>query len=532
MPKDLPDAYCRFKRLDTMRICIIRPPSVTTLEGMGDDAVAPIGIAYLAAAMEQCGHIVQVVDGAGEALGRYYPAEDIPEILRHGLTDEELISRIDPETQIIGVSCMFSLEWLTTRGLIDKIGVAFPQATLVVGGEHITAVPEYSMETCASIDYAVLGEGEATLAELVDVIAREGDPSGILGICYRKEGKVLRSQARKRIKQLETIARPAWHLLPIDNYLDKRVMSGVDLGRSMPIMASRGCPYRCSFCSNAQMWGTTWVSRSPQEVFDEINDYRIKYKATNFDFYDLTMIVKRDWIIEFCKKVIEADIKITWQLPSGTRTDVIDAEITTLLYQSGCGFITYAPESGSQEMLKKIRKLITKDKMLRSMRSAVKSKLNVKASILLGFPGEKVSHVFESFYFIVQMAFAGIEDVSIFSFCPYPGSEFFNSLRDQGVLTLSDDYFRHLMRGTAALPGSSSRSYGEYSIRQLKFFCLFGTALFYAISFTRRPNRFFRLIWNVYYQTPKTRLQRVLVILRSRKAKVKQSQPQPLQVAG
>ncbi|MBI4040709.1 MAG: B12-binding domain-containing radical SAM protein [Deltaproteobacteria bacterium] len=502
-----------------MNICLIRPPSVTTLEGMGDDAVAPIGIAYLAATMEVCGHKVQVIDAPGEALGRYYSEKEIPEILCLGLTHEELIARIDPTSEVIGISCMFSLEWLTTRSLIKKIGDAFPEAIIVAGGEHITAVPEHSMETCPAITYAVLGEGEQIFADLVERIENKGDPTEVSGICYSKEGKILRGQFRKRIRELKTIPPPAWHLLPIDNYLDKHVMSGVDLGRSMPIMASRGCPYRCSFCSSPQMWGTTWMVRPPQEVFNEICDYRNRYRATNFDFYDLTMIIKRSWIIEFCNLVINSGIKITWQLPSGTRTDVIDAEITDLLYRSGCGFITYAPESGSKEMLKKIQKRISKKKMLKSMRSAVKSGLNVKASILLGFPGEKIRYVFESLLFIVQMALCGIEDISIFPFSPYPGSEFFNTLKKDGLIALDDDYYRHLMRGTAALPGANSLCYSEYSVRTLKFFCLFGTFLFYAISFLRRPNRFFQLWCNVLYQTPKTRLQRALVILRSRKRK-------------
>jgi len=86
--------------------------------------------------------------------------------------------------------------------------------------------------------------------------------------------------------------------------LDGGVMTGVNFGRSMPMLASRGCPYRCTFCSNPAMWGTLWRARDPHDVFDEMCDSMDRYGATNFDFYDLTAIVRREWIVEFCTIII------------------------------------------------------------------------------------------------------------------------------------------------------------------------------------------------------------------------------------
>ena len=98
----------------------------------------------------------------------------------------------------------------------------------------------------------------------------------------------------------------------------------------MPVMASRGCPYQCTFCSNPAMWTTRWIPRDPDLLLDEMQFYQKNYGAENFDFYDLTAIVKKSWIIDFCNKIEEREMKFTWQLPSGTRTEAIDGEVARL----------------------------------------------------------------------------------------------------------------------------------------------------------------------------------------------------------
>ncbi len=104
----------------------------------------------------------------------------------------------------------------------------------------------------------------------------------------------------------------------------------------MPLMATRGCPYRCTFCSNPVMYGTRWVARSPDHVLDEIQRYQDRYGATDFPFWDLTMVLKRDWVLDFCSKVEERGMEFTWQLPSGTRAEIVDHEVARALCRSGC----------------------------------------------------------------------------------------------------------------------------------------------------------------------------------------------------
>ena len=429
-------------------VVLIRPATITTAEAVGEDAAPPLGIAYIAACLRQTGHTVSVVDGLGEALDRYTPIQGLATGVRHGLTDEEVVARIEPDAEIIGVSIMFSLEWPFTRELVGRIRARFPRAFIVAGGEHITAVPEYSLDHCPALDCCVLGEGEQTMVDLVEAWVAGVDLSEVNGLCLRALGGHLRTQSRRRLRELGTIPRPAWDLVPIESYLGGGVMTGVNVGRSMPMLASRGCPYRCTFCSNPVMWGTLWRVREPQDVFDEMCDYVDRFGATNFDFYDLTAIVRRDWIVAFCNLIMAGGRQFTWQLPSGTRSEAIDQEVTRLLYESGCRYVNYAPESGSEEILERIKKRINKEKMLESMGWAIQNGISVKANFILGFPGEKLRHIWDTYRFIVSMGLIGMQDVSVFPFSPYPGSELFEFVRRRGAIVLNEQYFLSLSQYT------------------------------------------------------------------------------------
>ncbi len=502
------------------RVALIRPATITTADAVGEDAAPPLGVAYLASFLRQRGHVVSVVDGLGEALNRYTPIEGLATGMRHGLADEEIVERIDPDAEIIGVSIMFSLEWTFSRDLASKIRERFPHAFIVAGGEHITALPEFSLDDCAALDCCVLGEGEQTLADLIAALSAESDLRDVSGLCIRGDRVHVRTKPRDRLRELDEIPRPAWDLVPIEAYLDGGVMTGVNFGRSMPMLASRGCPYRCTFCSNPVMWGTLWRARDPGDVFAEMCDSMDRRGATNFDFYDLTAIVRREWIVEFCKLIIASGRTLTWQLPSGTRSEAIDSEVTRLLYESGCRYVNYAPESGSDEILERIKKRISKPKMLESMRGAVRNGINVKANFILGFPGERWRDVCGTYRFIVSMSLAGIQDVSVFPFSPYPGSALFEFVKTRGDVVLDDAYFLSLSQYTDP---RYTKSYCEnLSPMTLRLLCLFGMALFYFVSYLRRPTRFVQLVRAVFFKKePQTKLETALVRVLKKKKEIK-----------
>jgi radical SAM superfamily enzyme YgiQ (UPF0313 family) len=150
--------------------------------------------------------------------------------------------------------------------------------------------------------------------------------------------------------------------------------------------------------------------------------------------------------------------------------------------------------------------------MLESMRDAVRNNLGIKANIIIGFPGETYRHILESYLFIIQMAITGIDDVSVFSFSPYPGSELYEDLVRAGRITLNDE---HLYSLAQYADPTMITSYSEHiSDRNLRVMMLFGMALFYATSYGLRPLRFVKLMRNLYQRKPTTKLAVALERLR------------------
>ena len=478
-----------------MTVCLVRPPILVPDNNPIVQFTPPIGVAYVAGALRAEGIEVTVVDGLGEALDQRHEAEHDCHL--YGLHPEDLVAMVPRDARIIAISAAFTFEWPTCRDLIARLRAHTPKALLVAGGEHVTALPELSLEESA-LDVAVLGEGEETMVALATAyLSGDADLRAIEGIAFKEPGtsRVHVNERHARIRAVDEIPWPAWDLLPIEAYLDREMGFGVNRGRSMPVMASRGCPYQCTFCSSPRMWTTRWVARDPDRLLDELAHYQQTYAIENFDFYDLTAIVKKSWIVTFCARIRERGMRFTWQLPSGTRTEAIDSEVARLLFESGCRNLSYSPESGSASVLERIKKRIKVDRVIDSAAGSVRAGLNVKCNIMMGFPGESWREIGETFRFIVRLAWSGTHDLSIWAFSPYPGSELFDELESQGVLHIDDEYYDQLRSYADA---SRTTSFSEnISSRQLKAVRTIGTLLFYGVSWGRRPWRPFRSVWNV-----------------------------------
>ncbi len=485
-----------------MKICLIRPPILCPKSHPIVQMTPPIGLAYIAGALHAEGHNVTVIDGLAESFDTRHAWGD--DCYLYGLSLDEVMSRIDDNTDVIGISAAFTFEWPMCRDLIVQLRDRFPAAYLIGGGEHITALPEMSMRE-APMDAAVMGEGEETIVNLVRARSLpEFDPAAIEGIAYTgPDGDIIVNPRHNRIRNIDDIPRPAWGLLPIQEYLNRGYGFGVTRGRSMPVIASRGCPYQCTFCSNPLMWTTRWVARDVDTLLDELQHYKTVYGAENFDFYDLTAIVKKDWIVKFCSKVKERGMSFTWQLPSGTRSEAIDDEVARLLYESGCRNLSYAPESGSASVLTRIKKKIKLDGMLASLRGSVQAGVNVKINLMFGFPGETYGEIAQSFSFICKMAWAGGHDLSIWAFSPYPGSELFDELYSQGKLRMDEAYYDDLRSySDMSRTKSFSENIPSSTLKKLRWA---GTVLFYVVSWLRRPWRPFIMVRNVLRGTHESR---------------------------
>ncbi|MBU37796.1 MAG: radical SAM protein, partial [Anaerolineaceae bacterium] len=484
-----------------------RPPLLVTRNTLQGPITPPIGLASLAASLIQAGHQVTMVDALGEA-----PREVTPlfndTVLATGLIIPAIVERIPRTTDMIGVSAMFSQEWPYVRKLIEAIKITSPSAPIIGGGEHFTALPEFALRSCQDIDCCALGEGEEILIEAAERVQSGESMSDVGGLVFRDNGRITRNLPRQRIRQIDEIPWPAWDLAPIEQYLDHGLGYGVDRGRSMPIVATRGCPYECTFCSNPLMWTTRWLARKPELVLDEIGTYINKYDVTNIDFYDLTAIIKKDWIVAFCELILSRGLQFTWQLPSGTRSEAIDDEVAALLHAAGCRNLTYAPESGSPRILRRIKKRVDPDRMLHSMRGAVRNRLNIKTNTMIGFPDETRREVWETILYSLKMAWVGVHDTSISMFSPYPGSELFTELCERNKIRLNDEYFLSLASYTDITKTATWAN--NLSSAELGFLRLLGLAAFYGTQYLLRPWRLIGTLVNLLSDREESRLDKSL----------------------
>lgn len=493
-------------------VTLIRPPrvmprtTVTTSRG-----VPSIGIAYIAANLKKDGHQVMVIDAFGEALYKFTPIEHT-NLLVNGLSAEEIIERIPQNTEIIGISCMYSNEWLYTKRIIINIMGTFSGIPLIVGGEHVTADPEYVLSSCPGIHSCVLGEGETTVNELITAIKEKIPLRAIAGLCYSdSEGRFIRTALRKRIDDIDQIPWPSWEEIPLENYLREGFGMGSILGRNMPMVASRGCPFRCTFCSNQKMWQSKWIARDPKLVVEEMKQYVKRFKVDNFEFFDSTSIIKREWVMQFTDLLIQEQMNITWSMPSGTRIEVFDRALLNQLYKSGCQTLTCSPESGSRKTLERIKKSIDLNKVLQFIEDANKSNIHTKANIVIGFPSQKKREVWETFIFVLKIAWRGVRDVAIFPFVPYPGSELFYQLVREGKIKKETAQYEIFLSSNVYNEVTKMKSWSEHiSDRSIKLYTIGGMIIFYFIQFLVRPHRMVSMAYRIIRNKPSTMLERAL----------------------
>jgi len=484
-------------------VALIHLPTITAPRSLSYyGAIPPLGLAYLAASVLTAGGDsffykvdLNVIDGTGEAIDAYRPhPSDAGELLVQGLTLPQIVARIDPTTDLIGVSLMFLHQWPLCRELLGLLRRRAPAALIVAGGETPTAFWSELLEQSHALDLCVLGEGEATFTALLDALAAGESTADLPGLASRdSNGRPRRHRAAARIAadRIDRLPRPAWHLFPVTTYLDRNHGSGVDRGRSMPVLTSRGCPYQCTFCSSPTMWGTRYVRRDPSDVVDEIAELVDRFAITNVDLSDLTAMLTKDWMLQLADAVRARGLQITLQLPSGTRSEAVDAEAAAALYAAGVRNFCYAPESGSPETLRRIKKKVDLDALRASLRAAVDAGLTTHASLIIGLPSESPEDLLHTWRLALRLALDGCHSLAVIVFAPYPGSEEYQRLRAAGAIHLDDSYYYgSLLRSAGGL-----RSYNPHlGPRALFALQLAVLSSFFALSFARRPARIPQLL--------------------------------------
>lgn len=465
-------------------IRIIRTPYVFPKNHVSSITVVPdIGTAYINGTLKALGYDSKIIDAAGEGLDSRQVIKDT-ELAIAGISVDEILQKIPENTEYIGIQCMHSNRWVYDRHIIETLIKHFPKIKIVLGGEHVSATADMILRQIPEVSACVIGEGEETIEELLKALKEGTSLRKVAGIAFNDKGNVRFTERRKRKKNLDDIPLPSWDGVPIAKYLASH--SGVNslAKKSIPIIATRGCPYSCTFCTVPNMWESTWYARPPKEVVDEIESYVKNFGVEHIDFVDLTMVINKKWMKEFCQRLIDSKLGITWAIPIGTRTESLDQELLKMMRDSGLSRVLYSAESGSAATLKRIKKCLTLKKFEKVVRQTSQLGVCVKIAFIFGFPGQTLKEVFDSFILVNKLAFLGANDIVCLSFIPYPKTELFDQL---GVeYDYSDP--NNTIRLNNDIPNMQSWS-EHFGNRSLKFFVVFFTLYFYALQGLIRPKR-------------------------------------------
>jgi radical SAM superfamily enzyme YgiQ (UPF0313 family) len=482
-----------------LKVTLVRPPLLFAAGSIGNEIVPSIGLAYINGYLRKFGYEPTLIDGQGDNHNIVTSVPKYPGYLIQGMPIEQILLAIPPDTRIFGVTAMFSAEWPLTRDLINAIKAAHPLATIIAGGEHISAESEYCLKDCAGLDICVRGEGEHVFLEACESITDNLSLENVPSITYRNaDGEIIHSSAVTRMRDIDAIPWPYWPEGYLEKFWKNGKSFGVKTARDMPILMTRGCPYQCTFCSNKNMWTTRYVMRSIDDIVNEVVFYYKKYNVTSFQVYDLTAITKKKWFVELLNRLIELQLPVQWSFPSGTRSEVLDEEVLRLLKAVNTTYLCYAPESGSAEILKKIKKQIDLEKMILSIRMAKKLGLNVRTNFIIGFPDETRLDIFKTFVIALRCAFYGVDDIQPYLFNPYPGSQLFQECRELHNIKLSDAYFLTISRQNSDILSLNPVTFNTNIANwELAIYRLAITLTCYGISYLFFPKRILRTIKNL-----------------------------------
>ncbi|MFH1052994.1 MAG: radical SAM protein [Candidatus Woesearchaeota archaeon] len=308
----------------------------------------------------------------------------------------------------------------------------FPEAKVTVGGVHATFSTDEVIKN-KNIDIAVIGEGEITLAEILDKKNLE-DIDGIM-FKKRKGGKIFsfRTKPRQRIMNLDEMPMPAYDLLPILKYQPAK--GSYKKLPAMSMMTSRGCPGRCTFCSKTL--GTLMFFKSAEKIFEDIQ-YLIKnYGIRQIQFYDDTFTVNRQNVMKLCDLLLENKVDISWTCFA--RVDYVDFEMLQKMKSAGCHQIMYGVENIDENVLRNINKKTNVEQVLNANKWTKKAGIESRLAFMVGNPGDNKEIIMKNVKFVNKLN----PDLLIVNITtPFPGTAMFEWAKNKNlILTYDwDDY--------------------------------------------------------------------------------------------
>ncbi|PIU01905.1 hypothetical protein COT68_00740 [bacterium (Candidatus Torokbacteria) CG09_land_8_20_14_0_10_42_11] len=367
-------------------------------------------------------------------LGVFSDAEKILEgdRIRHGLSDDKIIKIIKKENpKIIGLGCMYSRHYIDVVNiaiLIKKIDSAIK---IIIGGNHATDLYALVLKNNC-FDFIVRGEGEITFYELCKAILAEKKIFlNIKGLAYKSNDKIIKTEDRKLIANLDDLPPLDYSLVDLKKYLGHSKSPYIMRRPVMGITSSRGCPGHCVYCTVRAVWGRTWRAKSAVRTVDEIERLYKDYGVREFSFLDDSASVNKKRWNEICNRIIKKGLDIKWSTPNGIAHWTLDKPTLLRMKRSGCYRITFGIESGDIEIRKFIGKPYPLAQAKELIQYANKIGMWTICTNIIGFPYETAEQMKNTVEFAKT---SGTDFAAFYSLCPMPTSEVYQYFKKEGLL--------------------------------------------------------------------------------------------------
>jgi len=374
----------------------------------------PLGLAFLAAALEQKGVEVRIADFVVSP----YSREHLTSLLK------------DFAPHMVGVTSV-TMTFDTAIQVIEDVKRIDTNILTVMGGPHVTFCAEQTLTAHPQLDMIVIGEGDITITELVSAVEHSTPLDSVKGIVYRNGSNLVRTPFRESFADVNTLAFPARHLLPLQRYRA--------LGMAISMTTSRGCPFQCIFCVGRKMVGSKVRYRDPMKVVDEI-EYLATLGFCQINIADDLFTANKKHCIAICDEILKRGIQIKWT--SFARVDTVSEEVLAKMKAAGCTAVSFGIESANKEILKTIKKGITTQQVEDAIKMCVKTGIDPHASFILGLPGETHDTLKETLDFGEQMKAIGLS-YGFHLLAPFPGTEVRDEKEKYDIRILTDDWSQY-----------------------------------------------------------------------------------------
>lgn len=380
----------------------------------------PLGIAYLAAVLRSKGCEVSIYSQDAYHL----PEEHLVNYLKNNYFD------------LVGVGVIGG--YYQYRKLL-KISAAINSIPdrkflYVIGGHGPSPEPEFFLRKTGA-DAVIMGEGEVVISNLVETLGSREGFSKVKGIAYRDGEEVIINEREPLIKEVDSIPYPAWDLFPMDYYAMMRAPGIQPTERSQMVFTGRGCPYSCNFCYRMD---PGFRPRSHENIIEELRILQRDYHVTFFEFLDDLFMVSEKRTIDFCEKLIRADLGIRFTCQG--RLNFASREVIGTLKKAGCTFINYGIEALDDAVLEKMNKKLTVAQIIKGIENTIVEGLHPGLNIIWGNLGDNAETLRKGVDFIIKYTtFAQLRTIRPVT--PYPGSPLYYYAIDQGLLEGPEDFY-------------------------------------------------------------------------------------------